>query len=49
MIYLISSKYLLAASSQDLKRGLEYLDHPLVQDIKETGRVSISAEGIEVD
>ena len=42
-------KNILKASLEGLKLDLEYLDHPLVQDIKKTGRVSISAEGIVVN
>ncbi len=38
-----------ATFSQGLKLGLEYLNHPLVQDIKKTGGMSISAEGIVVE
>jgi len=34
---------------QGLKLGLEYLDHPSTQDIKKTGKVNVSAEGIVVD
>jgi hypothetical protein len=42
-------KNILKASLEGLKLGLERLDHPSVQDIKETGRVNISAEGFVVD
>ena len=34
---------LLVASSQGLKLGLDYLDHPCAQDIKKTGRVSVES------
>jgi hypothetical protein len=43
MNHITCPRNLLVASSQGLKLGLDYLDHPCAQDIKKTGRVSVES------